>query len=249
MATMNLRTKGYGSKQLKNSKPYEPLPKTPFKTFCDSCQEVLDKLEVHQTFDLQANILRQSINQIITAKCNNCDFVQNIVFWYFNLPTSSSIRFIIASSLSKLKDDQNAENFEKCFKEYVTVQASSGQNVTEIVLRCFENCPPGMAAVQPNLNQLYTSLIEELKIDANSGTIRALLAIESVGKCSNDDLIEAVVKHFKDEEIVNETKHNLALIWTHEMKSRFTDLIVHFWKSDVDTSSAESEVLFFVYFL
>lgn len=245
MATMNLRTKGYGSKQLKNSKPCETLPKTPYTNYSDSCNEVLDKLELQQTFDLQANILRQSI----ADNCNDCDFVKNVVFWYFNLPTSSSIRFIIASSLSKLKDDKN-ETFEKCFQEYVSAQASSGENVTETVLRCFENCPPGMAAIHPNLSQLYSSLVKELKNDANSGTVRALLSIESIGKCSNDEVLKAVLEHFKDEDIVNETKHNLALIWTHEMKSRFSDLVLQFLKSDMDRSSFESElkVIFIIIF-
>ena len=230
MATMNLRTRSYGSKQKKTSKvPEKLLDFVHEDEFCDCCKEVIDKLNDHEsTFDIQANVLRQNIQKTSSTHQSNCDFMKAVVFWYFNLGSNSSLKSIIASSLNKFQDDSG---LIQIFDEYIKENISQSQLV-EVVQRCFENCSPALCAVQQNLNQLYDVFIDDLQNDKKNcagnvdALIRVLLALESQGKCQNEDLLQAILTYFhgnNEIQMSGETKRNLALIWTHEIRHRYSN--------------------------
>ena len=233
--TMNLRTRSsYGSKQKKTPKVSEKLLDLVHEEeFCDPCKEVISKLNDHtSTFDIQANILRQNIQKISSTHHSNCDFMKVVVFWYFNLGSNSSLRSIIASSLNKLQDESGLINI---FDEYIKETISQhSQLLVEVIQRCFENCSPALSAVQENLNQLYEVFIDDLQNNKNhfagynvDALIRVLLALESQGKCQNEDLLKAIFTYFHENineiQMSGETKRNLALIWTHEIRHRYSN--------------------------
>ena len=233
----NTYSKAYGSKQIKNIKSAEKLPTTPYNKLCDKCTEIIEKLnDKEQTFDVQASTLRKRIHE----NCLNCDFMKVLVFWYFNLSSGSSLKFIIASSLNKL--DENS-TLIRIFDDYIKCSIASGNplsTLTEIFQRCFENCNLGLAAIQINIKQLYKIFTQDLQNGCDPATIRALLSLESQGKCPNEDLIQAVCNQFKQNSISSEARNNLALIWTHEIVHFHADFIEKFVDYNLDGYVQES---------
>ena len=260
--TMNLRTKSsYGSKQKRgySKAPEKFLDFIQEYEFCDPCKEVLNKLNDHtSTFDIQASVLRQNIQKTSSSTHQmNCDFMKAVVFWYFNLGANSSLRSIIASSLNKLQD---YSELDQIFDGYIKETIIHNSQLVEVIQRCFENCSPALSAVRQNLNQLYEMFIGDLHKNKNSfasgnvdSLVRVLLALESQGNCPNEDLLNAIQIYFhennNDNQMSGETKRNLALIWTHEIRYRFTNdfvklLVDYILEKEVEESYKASTILF-----
>ena len=261
--TMNLRTKSsYGSKQKRgySKAPEKFLDFIQEYEFCDPCKEVLNKLNDHtSTFDIQASVLRQNIQKTSSSTHQmNCDFMKAVVFWYFNLGANSSLRSIIASSLNKLQD---CSELVQIFDGYIKETIIHNSQLVEVIQRCFENCSPALIAIQQNLNQLYEAFIVDLhrnKDNCASGNVnsmvRVLLALESQGNCRNEDLLRAIQTYYFHEnnnqnQMSGETKRNMALIWTHEIRHRFTNdfvklLVDYILEKEVEESYKASTILF-----
>ena len=60
MATMNLRTRSFGSKNLKPIKPSETLPEINFPV-SEEIKNILDKIKSESSFDHQTQKLRQFV--------------------------------------------------------------------------------------------------------------------------------------------------------------------------------------------
>ena len=83
--------------------------------------------------------------------------------------------------------------------------------------------------------------------------VRVLLALESQGNCPNEELLKAIQIYFhennNDNQMSGETKRNLALIWTHEIRYRITNdfvklLVDYILEKEVEESYKASTILF-----
>ena len=113
MATMNPKTRSYGSKALKGVKLPEVIPDVsgkisgnPSEKCSETLRDLMPKIKEATNFDNQIRYLRQFIKTLAEENhSSNCAEVQFVVFWFFELNQGSSLRPVIAASLNKLGKD------------------------------------------------------------------------------------------------------------------------------------------------
>jgi hypothetical protein len=239
MATMNPKTRSYGSKGLKGVKLPEDIPDVSGKISgnpCEKCSEtvtdLMPKIKEETNFDNQIRYLRQFIKTLAEENhSSNCDKIQFVVFWFFELNQASSLRPIIASSLNKLgKDNHFAKAFDEAImrmifendlKMMAIPKIIENNDLANKISRCFENCNPAFLGVKENINALYEIFSEKEDLGEVS---RVILSLETIAKSPNQNLVKNLMRCFLMEDLQGELKSNLCLIWTYELKD--TDCFV-----------------------
>ena len=193
MTTMNLRTRSYGSKAMKNAKKAEPLPDYSVHLESSLCNEEIEELYKKVTNETgiyfnQTEAIRQLIQCLDKQEKQN-QFITKICFWYLKLPSASSLKSVIASCLNKVT---NPRLFTEAFQDLIQVNLNTDE-IVNIVTRCFENCSPALEAVKKDLQDLYHTFVSQLNSSKDSGPLaRVILSLESQGQCQNVTLFERV---------------------------------------------------------
>ena len=119
---MNLRTRSYGSKAMKNAKKAEHLLDYSADLESLLCNEEIEELYKKVTDETgiyfnQTEAIRKLIQCLDKQEKQN-QYIIKICFWFLKLPSASSLKSVIASCLNKVT---NQRLFTEAFQDLIQV--------------------------------------------------------------------------------------------------------------------------------